>query len=147
MGFFKKIDKVFSSSSSFQLLERSEVDLHIEENIKSVGIAKYATSEYGDVYISINELGGFLMLETILVSATNVKTKKGSKLTFSAKDASLKFDSDENRIESDFSSDANRYSTKIDYNISEDEVEVFKTTKYNSVLFEINGQEINFSVI
>ena len=147
MGFFNKIDKVFSSSSSFHLLDRNEVDLHIEENIKSAGIAKYAISDYGDVYITINELGGFLMLETILVSATNVKTKKGSKLTFSAKDASLKFDSDENRIESDFSSDANRYSTKIDYNISEDEVEVFKTTKYNSVLFEINGQEINFSVI
>ena len=147
MGFFKKIDKVFSSSSSFHLLDRNEVDLHIEENIKSVGIAKYATSDYGDVYITINELGGFLMLETILVSATNVKTKKGSKLTFSAKDASLKFDSDENRIESDFSSDANRYSTKIDYNISEEEVEVFKTTEYHSVLFEINEQEINFSVI
>ena len=147
MGFFKKIDKVFSSSSSFHPLERNEVDLHIEENIKSVGIAKYAVSDYGDLYIVINELGGFLMLGTILVSATNVKTKKGSKLTFSAKDASLKFDSDENRIESDFSSDANRYSTKIDYNISEEEVEVFKTTKYHSILFEINGQEINFSVI
>ena len=147
MGFFKKIDKVFLSSSSFQLLERSEVDLHIEENIKSVGIAKYATSDYGDVYITINELGGFLMLETILVSATNVKTKKGSKLTFSTKDASLKFDSDEDRIESDFSSDANRYSTKIDYNISEEEAEVFKKTKCNSVLFEINKQEINFSAI
>ena len=147
MGFFKKIDKVFSSSSSFHLLDRNEVDLHIEENIKSAGIAKYAISDYGDVYITINELGGFLMLETILVSATNVKTKKGSKLTFSTKDASLKFDSDEDRIESDFSSDANRYSTKIDYNISEEEAEVFKTTKYISVLFEINEQEINFSVI
>ena len=147
MGFFKKIDKVFSSSSSFHLLDRNEVDLHIEENIKSAGIAKYAISDYGDVYITINELGGFLMLETILVSATNVKTKKGSKLTFSAKDASLKFDSDEDRIESDFSSDANRYSTKIDYNISEEEAEVFKKTKYISVLFEINEQEINFSVI
>ena len=147
MGFFKKIDKVFSSSSSFHLLDRNEVDLHIEENIKSAGIAKYAISDYGDVYITINELGGFLMLETILVSATNVKTKKGSKLTFSTKDASLKFDSDEDRIESDFSSDANRYSTKIDYNISEEEAEVFKKTKYISVLFEINEQEINFSVI
>ena len=103
MGFFKKIDKVFSSSSSFQLLDRNEVDLHIEENIKSVGIARYATSDYGDLYITINELGGFLMLETILVSATNLKTKKGSKLTFSAKGASLKFDSDEDRVESDFS--------------------------------------------
>ncbi|MDB4226207.1 hypothetical protein N9798_01120 [Flavobacteriaceae bacterium] len=147
MGFFNKIDKVFSSSNSFQLLERNEVDLHIEENIKSVGIAKFAVSDYGDLFLSINELGGFLMLETILVSSTNVKTKKGSKLTFSAKDASLKFDSDEDRIESDFSSDANRYSTKIDYNISEEEAEVFKTKKYDSVLFEINGQEINFSVI
>ena len=87
------------------------------------------------------------MLETILVSATNVKTKKGSKLTFSAEGASLKFDSDEDRIESDYSSDANRYSTKIDYNISEEDAEVFKSTKYHSVLFEINEQEINFSVI
>ena len=147
MGFFKKIDKVFSSSSSFHLLDRNEVDLHIEENIKSVGIAKFATSEYGDLFLSINELGGFLMLETILVSATNVKTKKGSKLTFSAKDASLKFDSDEDRIESDYSSDANRYSTKIDYNISEEEAEVFKSTTYLSVLFKINEQEINFSAI
>ena len=147
MGFFKKIDKVFSSSSSFHLLDRNDIDLHIEENIKSVGIAKFATSEYGDLFLSINELGGFLMLETILVSATNVKTKKGSKLTFSAKDASLKFDSDEDRIESDYSSDANRYSTKVDYNISEEEAEVFKSIKYHSVLFKINEQEINFSVI
>ena len=147
MSFFKKIDKVFSSSSSFHLLDRNEVDLHIEENIKSVGIAKYATSDYGDLYITINELGGFLMLETILVSATNVKTKKGSKLVFSAKGATLKFDSDEDRIESDYSRDAHRYSTKIDYNISEEEAEVFKLTTYLSVLFEINKQEINFSVI
>ena len=147
MGFFKKIDKVFSFSENFNLLERSEVDLHIEENIKSVGIAKFAVSAYGDLYLSINELGGFLMLETILVSATNVKTKKGSKLTFSAKEGTLKFDSDEDRIESDFSSNVSRYSTKIDYNISEAEAEVFKTKKYDSVLFQINGQEINFSVI
>jgi hypothetical protein len=147
MGFFKKIDKVFSFSENFNLLERSEVDLHIEENIKSVGITKFAVSDYGDLYLSINELGGFLMLETILVSATNVKTKKGSKLTFSAKEGTLKFDSDEDRIESDFSSNVSRYSTKIDYNISEAEAEVFKTKKYDSVLFEINGQEINFSVI
>jgi hypothetical protein len=147
MGFFKKIDKVFSFSENFNLLERSEVDLHIEENIKSVGIAKFAVSAYGDLYLSINELGGFLMLETILVSATNVKTKKGSKLTFSAKEGTLKFDSDEDRIESDFSSNVSRYSTKIDYNISEAEAEVFKTKKYDSVLFQINRQEINFSVI
>ena len=147
MGFFKKIDKMFSSSTSFHLLDRNEVDLHIEENIKSVGIARYATSDYGDLYLSINELGGFLMLETILVSASNVKTKKGSKLTFSTEGASLKFDSDEDRIESDYSSDANRYSTKVDYNINEEEAEVFKSTKYHSVLFEINEQEINFSVI
>jgi len=106
MGFFNKIDKVFSSSENFNLIERNEVDLHIEENIKSVGIAKFAVSDYGDLFLSINELGGFLMLETILVSATNVKTKKGSKLTFSAKDTSLKFDSDEDRIESDFSSNS-----------------------------------------
>ena len=39
-------------------------------------------SDYGDLYITINELGGFLMLETILVSATNVKLKKEVSLLF-----------------------------------------------------------------
>jgi len=82
MGFFKKIDKVFSSSSSFHPLERNEVDLYIEENIKSVGIAKYAVSDYGDLYIVINELGGFLMLGTILVSATKCKNQKRKQAYF-----------------------------------------------------------------
>ena len=82
MGFFKKIDKVFSSSSSFHLLDRNEVDLQIEENIKSVGIAKYATSDYGDVYISINELGGFLMLGNYFGKCYQCKNQKRKQAYF-----------------------------------------------------------------
>ena len=32
--------------------------------------------DYGDLYLRENELGGFLILETIIVSATNFKSKK-----------------------------------------------------------------------
>ena len=129
MGFFNKIDKVFSSSENFNLIERNEVDLHIEENIKSVGIAKFAVSDYGDLYFSINELGGFLILETIMVSATNLKSKKGSVLTFINGNEVLKLASDEHKIESDFSNAVKRSVTKIDYNISIEEAEYFKEEK------------------
>ncbi|WP_026775095.1 hypothetical protein [Polaribacter sp. Hel_I_88] len=147
MGFFKKIDKVFKASESFNLMERTEVDLQIEENIKTVGINKFATSNYGDLYLRVNELGGFLILETIIVSATDLKSKKGSSLTFSNENVTLKLASDENKIESDFSKSVNKSVTKIDYNITAEEAENFKEPTYNEVLFKINGNEILFSVI
>jgi hypothetical protein len=147
MGFFKKIDKVFTSSESFNLMERTEVDIEIEENIKKAGINKFAESKYGDLYLRVNELGGFLILETIMVSATNLKSKKGSILSFMKENEILKLESDENKIESDFSNAVKKSITKIDYNISTEEAENFKEEKYNEVRFEINGNEILFSVL
>lgn len=128
-------------------MERTEVDAEIEKNINTVGIKKFGDSDYGDLYVRIEELGGFLILETIIVSATNFKSKKGSKLTFIKENKTLAFESDENKIESDFSNSANRAVTKIDYNISSEEADAFKEEKYDQVRFEINGKEILFSVL
>lgn len=147
MSFFKKIDKVFKSSENFNLMERTEVDAQIEENIKNVGINKFAASDYGDLYLRVNELGGFLILETIMVSATNIKSKKGSTLSLIKENKVLKLESDENKIESDFSNAVKKSVTKIDYNISLEEAEDFKEKIYDEVRFEINGKEILFSVL
>jgi hypothetical protein len=147
MGFFNKVDKGFTASENFNLMERTEVDLQIEENIKEVGIDKFATSDYGDLYLRVNELGGFLILETIMVSATNLKSKKGSMLTFINGNETLKLESDEHKIESDFSNAVKKAVTKIDYNISIEEAGYFKEEKYDEVRFEINGNEIVFSVL
>lgn len=147
MGFFKKTDKTFKSPEGFNLMERTDVDAEIETNINNLGINKFADSSYGDLYLRIEELGGFLILETIIISITNFKSKKVSKLTFIKENETLKFESDENKIESDFSSSAKRSVTKIDYNISSEEAETFKEKKYDKVRFEINGKEILFSVL
>jgi hypothetical protein len=147
MGFFKKIDKVFTASENFNLMERTEIDIQIEENIKKGDIHKFATSDYGDLYLRVNELGGFLIMETILVSATNLKSKKGSALTFIRGKNTFKLESDENIIESDFSKAVKKSMTNIDYNISVEEAEAFKEEKYNEVRFKINGNEILFSVL
>ncbi|MDP5107314.1 MAG: hypothetical protein NWQ31_14215 [Polaribacter sp.] len=147
MGFFKKIDKVFTSAEKFNLMERNEVDIQIEENIKQAGINKFAASDYGDLYLRVNELGGFLILETIMVSATDLKSKKGTIISFIKGNEILKLESDENKIESDFSSAVNKSITKIDYNITTKEAENFKEDKYDSVRFEINGNKILFAVL
>jgi hypothetical protein len=147
MGFLKNIDKIFTASKDFNRMESTEVDLQIEENIKKAGIDKFATSDYGDLYLRVNELGGFLILETIIVSATNLKSKKGSALTFIVGNNTLKLSSDENIIESDFSKTIKKSMTKIDYNISVEEAEAFKEEKYVEAHFEINGNVILFSVL
>jgi hypothetical protein len=95
----------------------------------------------------VNELGGFLIMETILVSATNLKSKKGSVLTFIKGKELIKLESDENKIASDFYNAVKKAITKIDYNISTKEAEAFKEEKYDEVRFEINGNEILFSVL
>ena len=147
MGFFKKIDSVFSSSKDFNLFERTEVDKEIEENIKKVGIDKFGESDYADLYLRINELGGFLILETITVSATNIKSKKGSKLVLSNENTKFTLESDETKIESDVSDVVNKSITKIDYNLTEEEAKIFKENEFKEALFEINGKEIQFSVL
>ena len=147
MGFFKKIETVFKSPESFRLMERTEVDVKIEEDIVAYGIKKFAVSAYGDLYLKIAELGGFIMLETIIVSDTNLKSKKGTTLSFLKENQILSFESDEHIIESDFSNTVKKAITKIDYNISVEEAEVFTEKKYDRVQFKINGKELLFSVI
>lgn len=147
MGFFNKKNKVTASSGNMNVMERSEVDTQIEEGISKAGIDKYGTSDCGDFYLRIEELGGFLILETVTVSATNLKSRKGSKLIFVKGNETKEFESDENKIESDFSKEADRYLTKVDYNITEEEAAIFKATVYDQVRFEINGKVGLFSVV
>ena len=147
MEFFKKIDTIFKSSENFRLMERTEVDLKIEADIVAYGIKKFAVSAYGDLYLKIAELGGFIMLETIIVSDTNLKSKKGTTLSFLKENQILMLESDEHIIESDFSKTVKKAITKIDYNISVEDAEVFAEKKYDAVRFEINGKELLFSVV
>ena len=147
MGFFKKIDTIFKPSENFRLMERTEVDLKIEADIVAYGIKKFAVSAYGDLYLKISELGGFIMLETIIVSDTNLKSKKGTTLSFLKENQILMLESDEHIIESDFSNTVKKVITKIDYNLSVEDAEVFTEKKYDTVRFKISGKELLFSVI
>jgi hypothetical protein len=128
-------------------MERSQVDLKIESDILAYGIKKFAVSDYGDLYLRIESLGGFLMLETIVVSASDLKSKKGTTLSFLKENLILAFKSDEHIITSDYSKSVKKGITKIDYNISVEEAEDFKEKKYDQVRFEINGNEMLFSVL
>ena len=147
MGFFKKAEKVLASSGSIKTMERTSADTNIEEQINNAGIKKFGESEFGDLYVRNDELGGFLILETLIVSATNFKSKKGSKLTFYNDDETLAFESDETKIESDYSSLSNRSITRIDYNIEAEEIKLLDEKQYSHVRFEINGNEIIFTTI
>ena len=86
-------------------------------------------------------------MESILVSATNLKSRKGTKLTFQSNNESLIFESDENKIESDSSESVNKSITKIDYNITEDQVKKIKEKIFDTLSFEINQKKIELSIL
>jgi hypothetical protein len=68
-------------------------------------------------------------------------------LTFIKGKELIKLASDENKVVSDFYTAVKKAITKIEYNISTKEAEAFKKEKYDEVCFEINGNEILFSVL
>lgn len=76
-----------------------------------------------------------------------MKSKKGTTLSFLKENQILTLESDENIIESDFSNTVKKAITKIDYNISVEDAEVFTEKKYDTVRFKISGKELLFSVI
>ena len=58
-------------------MERTHVDTYTENKIENIEGEKIAESEYGELWISFQELGGYNFLNTTILSGTNIKTLKG----------------------------------------------------------------------
>ena len=146
MGLFKKIDTVLASLGNIKSMKRTHVDTFTEEKIANVSGEKYGISEFGFLYVEYQELGGFFFLNSTVISASNFKTNKGSILEFNSKEKDLVLKSDDYMIESDFSNVSNRWITRINYPVSEQELKLIYNKGFDSVTFKVKKYKIDFNI-
>ncbi|ARV14723.1 hypothetical protein [Polaribacter sp. SA4-12] len=146
MGIFKKIDTVLASLGNLKAMKRTHVDTFTEDKIENVSGEKYGVSKLGFIYVEFQELGGFYFLNTTVISASDFKTNKGSILEFNSDAEELILKSDDYMLESDFSNVSNRWITKINYSVSEEELKQIYNKEFNSVCFKVKKYKIEFNI-
>ncbi len=130
---FKKIDKVLAAFGNIKAMERLHVDTFTENKITNINGDKIAESSEGQLYVTYEELNGYLFLETIFLSHTNIKTFNGATLCFSDVQTNFTLESDTKEIGTDFSNVSNRHMTQISFNINERQIELIKNGEFKQV--------------
>ncbi|PKA83767.1 hypothetical protein ATE92_1933 [Ulvibacter sp. MAR_2010_11] len=144
---FKKIDKILAALGSIKAMERLHVDTFTEDKIINVEGDKIAESEEGQLYVGLQELNGYLFLETILVSGTNFKTFDGATLSFLGEEQDFILKSDTQEIISDHSNVSGRFMTHISFDITEEEIELIRASKFKAVLFECKKKKLSLQKV
>ena len=112
------------------------------------GGTKYAKNETNNVYLDIEELGGFPYIKTVIIGDFSVKIKRlGCTITFKFGKDSLTLSSDNTTIESNQIQKSSISYTEIDFELNDDEVEKIKTQKVNSISYTFKNKTITFKPI
>jgi hypothetical protein len=144
MSLFKKVDQVLAAMGNIRAMERLHVDTVAEDKILNIQGNKIAESDEGIIYGGIDDLNGYLFLETVILTRINIKTFKGATLKFTGlKNFELKSDTQE--IASEFSNVSNRFITNISFDITKPEIELIRDKQYEKVEFRFKKKSLTLS--
>ena len=147
MNVFRSIDKVLAGLGNIRAMERLHVDTFTEDLIKNIEGEKIAESQFGQIFISYQELAGYEFMNTVILSATNIKTFKGAKLVLIKGLDELEIPSDDEEIESDFSNVSNRYMTKVSFIVDEEVKRKIDARDFEEVRFQFKKKIIHFDKV
>ncbi len=137
LSFFKKKPK---SQISEKLSDYPELQYD--------GGTKFAENENNDVYVDIEELGGFPYIKTAILGTFGTRIKKeGSTLTFHFKNEKLTLNSEHDQIESDEIKNTPFSFTQIDFEATEEEIKKIQEQKTTNITFKFLKEEISFSPV
>jgi len=137
LSFFKKKPK---SSSTAKLSDFPEINY--EDG------TKFAENEFNDVYLDIEELGGFPFVKTAILGSFSTRIKKeGATLTFNFEKEKLTLNSEHETIDSDEIKNTPLSFTQIDFEATEKEIEKIQQQKIIKITFHFLKEDISFSPI
>jgi len=139
-------DKLLAAFGNVRAMERTHIDNHTEDIIKSIKDEHFAISEQNVMYAGIDELGGYYFLKTIIVGAFKIKTMKGATLSLVSNDFELKLITDMDEFESEYSNVSNRYVTRIDFQVEEDDVSKINPAILESLTLKAKKHHIEFKI-
>ncbi len=140
-------DKIMAAFGNIRAMERTHVDNHTEDIIKSIEDDAFGASESNVLYASTKELGGFYYVITIIVGSFKIKTMKGATLNIIGDDFNLELKSDMDEFESDHSNVSNRYITRIDFQIEEGDMPKFDKARIKTLTLSAKKKEVVFKTL
>ncbi|WP_400078046.1 hypothetical protein [Winogradskyella sp. R77965] len=140
MGF--SLSKLFGSKTSEA---KSQSDDTVEAIINDVQNKPYGVAENNVLFAGLNELGGYLFFQTVIVGQLHVKSKTGAKLFFIGENFKLELDSDSLEFESDHSDIKGRSVTKIDFQVEESDIKQLETATLKSIQLKVKNHDILFT--
>ena len=142
------VDKTLANFGSMSAMERTHVDTFTENRINSIKDEPIAKSKYGIIYTNNQEIDIYNILNTTIISATNIKSQSGSIIIFEKDGVNeLELNSDEKIIKSDFSNVSNRWITELSFYLSKDELAYINKREFDKIHLEYNKKTMLFLVI
>ena len=131
-----------------KLFNKSEQEAASNDSIEAILDAveqdPFAVSDTNVLYAGFNELGGYFLLQTVIIGALKVKSKNGAELTLNGKDFEMRVDADALEFQSNPSDVKGRYVTNIDFQIEESDIDKIRKAKLNDIVLKVKKQEISF---
>ena len=116
----------------------------IEAIIASVKHQPYGVSEHNVLFAGLNELGGYLFFQTVILGTLHIKCKHGAQLTFKGKNFELTLHSDSLEFASNPTETKGRYATNIDFQIEKSEIKQLEKATLNEIVLKVKKQEVLF---
>ncbi|MGH1383825.1 hypothetical protein [Kordia sp.] len=144
MNILSKKDEILAALGNIRAMERLHVDTHTEKKIKNISGIKIAESKQGQIWVSFQELNGFLFMNSTILSHLNLKTIRGTKITILTNDYEIEIDSDEKEIESDFSNVSNTWITKVSFVLDAKEKEIIENRNFEEIEYQLKKGKLKF---
>ena len=116
--------------------------------IEFKGGTKFAKDNTNDVYLDIEELGGFPFVKTVIIGDFSTKIKRvGCTLSFMFKNESITLNSDNTDLESNKIKNTEIYYTEIDFELSDEEAGKIKTEEIVEIQYTFKKKIYSFELI
>ena len=145
MSFLKNISSALASlgkQKTKNYLEKNTVDENSSEELEG---DKIAASKDGQLNVGIQELSGYLFLETFILSNVIIKTFNGAKLTLIGDKDEFILVSDTQEIKSDLAGNSFKYVTQISFDITEEGIERIKNGDYSKIKLDFKQKSLLFN--
>jgi|TARA_B110000967_G_scaffold194641_1_gene223332 hypothetical protein len=145
MSFLKNISSALASlgkQKTKNYLENNTVDENSSEELEG---DKIAASKDGQLNVGIQELSGYLFLETFILSNVIIKTFNGAKLTLIGDKDEFILVSDTQEIKSDLAGNSFKYVTQISFDITEEGIERIKNGDYSKIKLDFKRKSLLFN--
>jgi len=146
MNIFRKKDAILASLGNIRAMEKVHVDTHTEEKIKNISGNKIAESKQGQFWVSFQELNGFLFMNATIITAIDLKTSNGTKITLLTNEYEIEMESDEKEIESDFSNVSNTFITEVSFIIESKEKEIIENKNFEEIEYQLKKGNLRFKM-